>query len=69
MSKMKINDVPIEPEKTFARFIKAIRKQKSWNTKQLGARLNISSRTIESWEQGRRHPKGIFELIELAKEL
>jgi DNA-binding transcriptional regulator YiaG len=29
------------------------------NTVTFGARLAVSSRTVEDWEQGRRHPRGL----------
>jgi DNA-binding transcriptional regulator YiaG len=36
--------------------VKAVRNKLKMNTTQLGDVLNVSSRTVEDWEQGRRMP-------------
>jgi len=37
--------------------IKTARKKMNMNTKTFGLLLNVSPRTVEDWEQGRRRPR------------
>lgn len=36
--------------------IKLIRKESGLNTTDFGAKIGVSGRTVEDWEQGRRNP-------------
>lgn len=47
--------------------IKRFRKSKEWNQKQLAEKLNVSNRTISSWEKNRTEPN--MEMIEKMCEL
>jgi putative transcriptional regulator len=43
--------------------IKNIRKKLKMNTKQFGDAVGVSSRTVESWEQGLRRPSQSAQII------
>jgi len=45
--------------------IKSLRKEKNWTQKELAEKLNVSDKTISSWETGRTYPD-IDSLIQLA---
>lgn len=45
--------------------IKTFRKSQKWTVKELAEKLDVSPRTVESWEQGRRNPSGpVLKLLE-----
>lgn len=50
---------------SFPGFLKNIRKNKNWTTKDLGDYCGVSTRTIEGWEQGRSPGQAIIPLINL----
>ncbi len=41
---------------SYALGIKTLRKKLGLNTKNFGAKVGVSGRTVEGWEQGRREP-------------
>jgi DNA-binding transcriptional regulator YiaG len=43
--------------------IKTLRKSLSLSTSDFGARVGVSGRTVEQWEQGRRTPGGAAEIL------
>lgn len=45
--------------------IKSFRKEKGWTQKELAEQLNVSDKTISSWETGRTYPD-LDSLIQLA---
>jgi transcriptional regulator with XRE-family HTH domain len=53
---------------TLAERLKRIREQNDWTQEVLASRLDVSRRTLESWEQNRRTPSG-FTLAALMKWL
>ncbi len=52
-------------EKEFPSFIKKIRTEKEWTTADMAKYLNVSPRTIEGWEQGRKPPKPLIPFINI----
>ena len=48
--------------------IKALRRRMGLSTEQFGRLFLVSPRTVEQWEQGRRHPRGLT-LWELEKQM
>jgi DNA-binding transcriptional regulator YiaG len=51
------NDVK---EKSYATYLKALRKELGLSRKEAGEAWGLSWRTIETWEQGRREPTGLY---------
>jgi putative transcriptional regulator len=43
--------------------IRALRRGLAENTTTFGARVGVSGRTVEDWEQGRRRPSGPAALL------
>ena len=43
--------------------IKMVRKKYYENTAEFGKRFNVSAKTVEAWEQGRRKLKGPAQII------
>lgn len=55
-------------KQAFPAEIRRIRRENNWSTKDLAARLNVSPRTVENWEQGHRVPTNALALINLFSE-
>jgi DNA-binding transcriptional regulator YiaG len=52
-------------KETFPAEIKRIRRENEWTVKDLAEKLDVSPRTIENWEQGRRFPANAVALVNL----
>lgn len=57
----------LTPE-TFPAEIRRIRREHNLSTGDMAARLGVSPRTVENWEQGRRIPKSGIALVNFFKK-
>lgn len=64
---LRTTTLPLPPQKMTSREIIAIRNRLNYSQAIFAAGLNVSKRTVEAWEQGKREPDGAsLKLLSIA---